>query len=209
LDENKPAHERVVAGHAQAFGAREALAGGGLGVVPVGAGAGVQQHADQHQVDVGAGPRAGVGLAEQGVEFFDALDAAGLEVAPAAVVRNGVPRVAIARDLGHGARRVFERVAVADAKPLRLAVARARQQGRGTLADGGGGAQQAGRPGGVAGVEAEFDGRVDIAGAAGWQAARSVDGHVGVCVVAGGHSVSPRPLAFLSSSASGTGPGVK
>src|SRR5690606_22867130 len=104
--------------------------------------------------------------------------------------------------------RVFERVVAADAEPLRFVAPRARQQGAGALADGGGGAQQAGGAGRVARVGREFERRIDIARGAGAQAAGTAGGQVDV-VGASAHSLSPRPLAFFSSSASGTGPGVK
>jgi hypothetical protein len=50
-----PGQEGTKARHAQAFAAAEGLAALGLAVAPVGAGAGVEQHADQRQVD--GGPR--------------------------------------------------------------------------------------------------------------------------------------------------------
>mgnify|MGYP006906081996 CR=1 FL=1 len=151
-----------------------------------------------------------VGLAEQLVELGPAVDAAGLEVAPAAVVRDGVPGIALARDLGHGARGILERVVVADAEPARFAVARARQQAGGAAAHFGGAAQEARGARRMAGIDRELDRGIDPALVAGPQAARAVDGKVvAKIVVAARHSFSPRPLAFLSSSASGTGPGVK
>ena len=56
----QPPHEGMEAGDAQAFGAGEGLAGGRLDVVPVGAGAGVEQHADDREVDHRAGAHRGL-----------------------------------------------------------------------------------------------------------------------------------------------------
>jgi hypothetical protein len=205
------AGEGMEARDRQSFGAREALARGGLGVVPVRPRAGIEQHAHQHQVDVRAGalPRIDP-LSEQLVEVLQPVDAASFEVAPAAVVRNGVPGIALARDLGHRARRIVQRVGAADAEPLRLAPARARQQRGRALADCGRGAQHGGGTRGVAGVRCELDRRIDLARAARRQVAGAVNGQVVADVfLVAAHSLNPRPLAFLSSSASGTGPGVK
>ncbi len=118
------AGEGVQARHAEALGAGEALAGRGLDVAPVRAGAGVEQHADHGQVDHRAGAcRVRPTCASVG----RAVDAAGLEMAPAAVVRDRSGRGSASRvDVGHlgGGRR--QRVVV-DAEPGRVAAcARAR-----------------------------------------------------------------------------------
>ena len=79
---------------------------------------------------------------------------------------------------------------VTDDEPLRFATARARQQCSGSGADRLRGAQ----------IGGGF-GRSRVLGGGWWFVRQSV--------VVSAHSLNPRPLAFFSSSESGTGPGVK
>jgi hypothetical protein len=135
------------AGHAQPFRPGKGLAGGGLHIFPVGAGAGVQQHADHGQVDAGAGAFGGVRatglfvqlLVQQGL----AVHTARLKVAPAAVVRNAQVAVPLARD-GHHFQRGASRALSSTVNQADLPGAGAGQQGGGAFAYGGGGAQAGG-----------------------------------------------------------------
>ena len=175
----EPADERVEAGHREPFGAGEGLSAGRFDIFPVGASAGVEQHADDGQVDHGVGAQRRVLAPEQAVEFGLAVDAAGFEVAPAAVEGNVQFGIALFGGRDNGVRRVGDAV-VMHRPPLRFAAAGPCQQLARAFPDGLGGAQDVGR------------------------ALR-----LGAADGAGGHGASPRPLAFFSSSASGTGPGVK
>ena len=85
--------ERIEARHGQPFGAPMRLAAGGVAVAPVGTGAGVEQHADHAQVEADARLVVGAAAIEQAIELLGAVDAAGIEVAPAAVQRD--PQVGV------------------------------------------------------------------------------------------------------------------
>jgi hypothetical protein len=76
------------AGDGEAFGARELLAARRLAIAPLGAGARVEQHARDHEVDRRARALHAMGRALEAVrgrERRPSIDSAGLEVPPAAV----------------------------------------------------------------------------------------------------------------------------
>jgi hypothetical protein len=94
--------EQVVAGYGQALrpGVARALL---LRVLegPAGPRAGVEQHADHHQVEAGPGLGGGIELGDPLVEGGDAGDPPHVEVTPAAVVGDLQVRVSGPRDLDH------------------------------------------------------------------------------------------------------------
>ena len=92
------------AGHRQSFGPAIGAARRRLDVLPVGPGAGVEQNADEREVDHAVGTHAVGHVAQQPVEFAAAVHAAGLEVPPAAVERDLQLGIAAAGGLGHLAR---------------------------------------------------------------------------------------------------------
>jgi hypothetical protein len=127
--------------HAQAFGAAVFTARpfvlGGFEVAPFRAGAGIQQYADQGQVDLRACAAGRRGRGQRLIELAQAVHPAGFKMPPAAVVPNAQVGVAGAGDFGdqrgggaHGA--------VVDSEPGGFAAARALKQGAGAGADGGG-----------------------------------------------------------------------
>ncbi len=112
-------HEGAKARHAQPLGARVARPARHLDVAPCRPRAGVEQHADDRQVDLRARALGRRAAGERTLEFRAAVHAAGLEVPPAAVVRDGEVRIAAARHV----RDAFGRVAQArtvDAEVARL-----------------------------------------------------------------------------------------
>ena len=98
--------------HRQAFRARQALAGLGLVVMPVGAGAGIEQHADQREIDARTRQAGTAERAQQRVDLVLAVDAAGLEMAPAAVIRDLQVGESPARQGGDALRDGRQRAAV-------------------------------------------------------------------------------------------------
>ena len=151
--------------------------------MPVGAGPGVEQHADHGKVDHGAGAGRRVQLRQPCIQLGLAIHSAGLEMAPTAVVGDLQVGIAGTRDVRDFGRGLLQRVVV-DAEPARVARTRALQQLLRALAHGGRGAQRRGCALGPAGVQV---------GTGAHEA----------------HPSNPRPLAFFNSSASGTVPGVK
>ncbi len=116
-------HESAKARHAQPFGAGEALSRRRLVVMPGGTRAGVEQHADHRQVELRPRARGGAASGKRLVEFGATIDAARLEMPPAAVIGNGQRRIAAPRDRGNAVRRAREPVAM-DGKVIRTAGAR-------------------------------------------------------------------------------------
>src|SRR5215207_9383623 len=91
--------------YTQAFGAAvfaaRVLTLGRFKVMPLGAGAGVQQYADECEVNLRTGAPGGRGGCQRFIELGQAVNAAGFEMPPAAVVRDVQARVAGAGDFGH------------------------------------------------------------------------------------------------------------
>ena len=103
------------------------LARARFAIGPVGAGTGIEQHADQRQVDLRPGPFGRVDIAQGVVKLAGAVHAAGFKMPPAAVVRDFEVRVAHAGEFGHhdgGGRHG----AIVDEKPGRFAAPGPRQQ---------------------------------------------------------------------------------
>ena len=94
-------HERAKACDRQALRAREALPGFRFDKTPGRPGAGIQQDAHHGQVDAGAYALGGAASGERAIELCLAIDAARLEVSPAAMVRHVQIGIATARYRGN------------------------------------------------------------------------------------------------------------
>ena len=82
------ADEQVEARQGEPLRARVGLAGAALVIAPVGSGAGVEQHADDGEIERGAAHGGGVRPIDRLGDRRPAVDAAGGEMAPAAVEGN-------------------------------------------------------------------------------------------------------------------------
>ncbi len=92
--------KHVEACHGEALGAREGEAAVSFAVAPAITGAGVEQHAHGRQVGGHAGALEAIGVAARR-ELAPTVDAAGREMAPAAVIGNLQVGIGLARDVGH------------------------------------------------------------------------------------------------------------
>ncbi len=99
--------EHVEAGNGEPLGAREGGAGFLFAVAPGIAGAGIEQDAHGREVDRHAGPLNRIDI-ETRRELAPTIDAAGREMAPAAVIGNPQIGIGFARDVRDIARDRFE-----------------------------------------------------------------------------------------------------
>jgi hypothetical protein len=99
--------ERAERCDAEALRAHERGAAVAFGIAPPRPGTGVEQHADDREVDARARRLGRRGARERAIEHGLAIDPARLEVAPPAVIRDVEVRKALARDIrGDGGGRV-------------------------------------------------------------------------------------------------------
>ena len=123
-------HEGMKTRDTQPFGAHVALAGRGFEVRPARPGAGVEQHADERQVDPRARRRGGAAVGEPGVQRVPAIDPAGFEMAPAAVHRDqGEIGETLARQRRNALRHRIEPAALEPEMSRRAGLDRARDVG--------------------------------------------------------------------------------